>query len=447
MKNIISRFAPSPTGFLHIGNFRIALINFLRTKSENGKFILRIDDTDTTRSTEEFVKAIQNDLKITGIQWDIIFRQKDRKQQYDLILKELIDQNLIYECFETPEELELKRKSMLARKMPPIYDRQSLKLTQAEKDDLIKSGRKAHYRLKLDNQEITWIDECHGRISVNINNLSDPIILRSNGEYTYLFPSTIDDIDYNITHIVRGNDHITNTAIQIYIMKLLNSSIPSFAHLPLIKICGSDSKISKRSGGFEIRKILEKIDPIVLMSYLSTVGTSRPIKLYNSISELMKNFNIADFSKADSTIDIKTIESLNLAFIKSCNLEYAREKVSHIQFDELFWNTIKNNISSFEEIEKWHNIIYKSIDISVDQMAINTKIINVAIKYLPEKFDNDNYKNWIEKISKDLGIKKITILTSLRMAITCEKKGPELSKLVDIIGKKNVALRLQKASE
>ena len=437
--NIIGRFAPSPTGLLHLGNFRIALINFLRIKKSQGKFILRIDDTDSNRSSKENEKNILYDLESLGITWDTIFRQSERKEKYDKILKQLIEKELVYQCFESPEELELKRKTQLSNKLPPIYDRSALNLSDKKKQAYIDSGRNCYYRLKLEQKNITWNDECHGQITVNTSNVSDPIIKRSNKEYTYLFPSSIDDIDYNITHIVRGNDHITNTAIQIYIMQLLNANIPTFAHLPLIKLLGETNKISKRTGSLSIKKLIQDLEPITIMSYMATIGTSKPTKIYFSTEQMIEDFDISHFSNSDSTIDINYLKEMNIQMIRNSNVDYIKSKVPNLNIENIFWDTIKNNINSFEEIIKWWSIFYNNIQYT----KTNKSILLLAIDNFPDTFTMKRQKEWIEQILLLSEFKKIEILKTIRIAITSEKKGPEIFKIMALMSPEVIKERLK----
>ena len=248
--SVITRFAPSPTGLLHIGNVRTALINWLYTKKNNGKFILRIDDTDEDRSKQEYIDAIFKDCEWLGLSFDITFKQSERKNRYKQVIDQLISDGRLYPCYETPEELELSRKMQLASSKPPIYNRAALKLTSQQISEYQKLGRKPCYRFLMNKNNIAWQDLVKGHISFHGDNISDPIILKENGNITYLLCSVIDDIDYNISTIIRGEDHVVNTAVQIQMIEALKGNIPSFGHLSLIK--SQDSKISKRTGGFDI---------------------------------------------------------------------------------------------------------------------------------------------------------------------------------------------------
>ena len=269
MKKIITRFAPSPTGFLHVGNSRTALINWLYARKNHGKFILRIDDTDLTRSTEEYKNAIIRDLKWLGLEWDESFNQNSRLDYYKKAKKILLESGRLYACYETQEELAIKRKLQLSRGLPPIYDRASLKLTKEQIDNYEQSGRKPHYRFLIQDSEIKWQDMVKGVISYQGSNLSDPIIIRADGTMTYMLCSTIDDIDYEISHIIRGEDHVSNTAIQIQMFEAFGAEIPLFGHLSLVKT--KDDKISKREGGFEISALRDKenLEAMAINSFFS----------------------------------------------------------------------------------------------------------------------------------------------------------------------------------
>jgi len=296
MKKVITRFAPSPTGFLHIGNARTALINWLYARKYNGKFILRIDDTDITRSTEEYKNAIIRDLKWLGLEWDESFNQNSRLNNYLIAKEKLLHSGRLYPCYETPEELAIKRKLQLSRGLPPIYDRASLKLTQDQIAAYEKMGRKPHYRFMVQDSEIKWHDMVKGIINYQGSNLSDPIIIRGDGTMTYMLCSTIDDIDYKISHIIRGEDHVSNTAIQIQMFEAFGTKAPDFGHLSLVK--AKDDKISKREGGFDIANLRDNkgLEAMAINSFFALVGSSNNVVPNYNLQQLLDKFDISTYS-------------------------------------------------------------------------------------------------------------------------------------------------------
>ena len=253
---IATRFAPSPTGFLHVGNLRTALIAWLYAKANAGKFILRIDDTDIHRSKEMYIDALKEDLKWIGIDWDICFRQSDRLNKYQEVKQKLIDSGRLYACYETEEELAVKKKSLLSRNLPPIYDRSSLKLTLDEKKELEAKGVQPYWRFLLNEEEISWDDKIRGQLRFEAKNLSDPVLVRNDGTLTYSLASVVDDIEYAITDIIRGEDHISNSAIHVQLFRALSAKPPSFSHISLLTT--KDKKLSKRTGDFSLKELREK---------------------------------------------------------------------------------------------------------------------------------------------------------------------------------------------
>ena len=276
MSNIKVRFAPSPTGWIHIGNVRTALFNYLWTKKMGGTMLLRIDDTDVARSKKEYEDGIYDALKWLGINWDEEARQSARVKRYDEVVEKLKAQGRIYACYDTPEELEFKRKRLMAKGLPPIYDRQALKYTPDDIKKFEAEGRKPHYRFKLIDTDIVWEDEVRGTCKYDATKLSDPIIIREDGSYLYHLPSVIDDVDFGITHIVRGEDHVTNTAAQIQMFEAVGGNVPTFAHLPLLT--GKEGKLSKRLGSLGIRELREDgVEAMAISSFLAKLGTSKGI--------------------------------------------------------------------------------------------------------------------------------------------------------------------------
>ena len=435
------RFAPSPTGNLHVGNFRIALVNYIFTKNINGQFILRIDNTDTERSTIEFENQIKKDLFWSGIKWDHEIRQSDRLNRYNEILEFLIDEQMIYPCFEDPQELSLKRKSKLASGKPPVYDRSSLNLTKSQISEFVNSGKKPHYRFFLDNQKVTWNDMIRGECSIETKNISDPIVVREDGRFIYTLASVIDDIDYNVTHVIRGEDHVTNSAIQIKIFNALNSKFPKMGHLSLMTDIDGGG-LSKRIGSLSIIDLKEKnIHPQVLNSYLAKIGSSENIELHDSIDDLINGFEISKFNRTPTKFDLQMLKNLNKKFFHKIDYKEIANKISENKkyFTKDFWDLIKQNVNSIEDINEWLEIIYGKYDI----LDYDKNLKEQYFKYFPNKeVDDDTWSNWLSDLLINIDEKKIIVIKNIRLLLTGKTSGPEMSALLKILGKDKILKRL-----
>ncbi len=439
---MLTRFAPSPTGYLHVGNARTALVCYLYARSCNGKLLLRFDDTDTQRSSNIYIDNIIDDLKWLGIETDLSFRQSERFFRYDEILSLLVKEGHVYACYESKEELDIKRKIQLKQGLPPIYDRSALALSSYQKEQYKTEGRKPYFRFKLDEKAaITWNDEVRGEVKFLAKNISDPIIKRADGSYTYMLPSTIDDIDFEITHIVRGEDHISNTAVQIQIMNTLKASIPNFAHLSLLHI--GDDKISKRNGGLDIKSLRQDgLEPMAVNSYLAKIGTSDIIKTEISMESLVKSFAIEKFNAASVKFDLSDVHRLNTKVLCDTSFELAKERLNSMQIDSSdFWYLVRDNIERFSDVDKW----WKICNADINPVIVNEELTNLAFDLLPrEKWDENTWLKWIESIMLKVQIERKDLFMQLRLALTGLKTGPNLAKLLLLIGRENVALRLKK---
>ncbi|GHM58100.1 MAG: glutamate--tRNA ligase 1 [Candidatus Mesenet longicola] len=432
---MLTRFAPSPTGYLHVGNIRTALVCYLYACSCGGKLLLRFDDTDVERSNVTYIDSIIEDLKWLGIETNLSFKQSERFERYNEIFSSLMKEGHIYACYESKEELDIKRKMQLKQGLPPIYDRSSLTLSAQQKEQY---ERKPYFRFKLDeNAIISWNDEVRGEVKFLVKNISDPIIKRTDGSYTYMLPSTIDDIDYNITHVIRGEDHITNTAVQIHIINVLKAKVPKFAHLSLLHM--GEDKISKRKGGLNIRYLKEDgLEPMAINSYLAKIGTSDVIKAQTSMKSLVESFSIQKFSAASVKFDLSDIYRLNAKILSNMSFESVKERLSSMQSSD-FWYLIRDNIEKFSETEKW----WKVCTTNIKTVIIDQEFIKLALSLLPEeKWDENTWIKWIELIMLKTKIKRNDLFMQLRLALTGLDKGPSLAKLLPLIGKERVILRL-----
>lgn len=441
---MLTRFAPSPTGFLHIGNVRTAIFCYLLAKKNKGKFILRIDDTDLSRSKQEYVDAIKDDLNWLGISYDDEFYQSQRFSRYDEILNELIKKGRVYKCFETEDELDLKRKFQLNSGKPPIYDRSALKLTEKEIAQKENSGQIPHYRFLLLHENVSWEDAIKGQININPQNLSDPIIKRGNGVYTYMLPSSIDDIDYNVTHITRGEDHITNTAVQIQMMEALkkgSSNNITFAHLPLLKV--KEGKLSKRSGSLEgtvkyFRS--ENFEPITILTYLCKIGTSDNIEPRHNIAQLVQEFDVEKFSSSSAIFDLEGITHLNTKVIQSFSFNEVLARIDKGQlpnFSLQFWNLVKNNIESISGLKFWHEILFEKPNSIVED--VDKDFIKTAFNLFPkEKVDETTWDKWLFLVKQNTTRKGKELFMPIRKALTGLEHGPEMKLLIMTMGEKTL---------
>ena len=437
-----SRFAPSPTGLLHIGNARSAVLNWAHINNKGGEFILRIDDTDEQRSEKKYVDKIKKDLAWIGINWSKTFNQSSRKKIYQEKISYLKESKKIYPCFETPEELSLKRKNLLSQGKPPIYDRSSLKLSSDEISSLLSKGKKAHWRFKLDDEMIEWEDLIKGKISIDSKNLSDPILIREDGSLLYHLPSVIDDIEENITDIIRGEDHITNTAFHVLLFKTFGKKIPLFGHHSLL-IDETGKSLGKRLGSLSIDTIIEQgFENITIINYLLGIGTSKNLSKEIDIKSSIKNFDIKNIAISSPRFSLNTLISLNKDIIRSYNFVNVKHKYLKLELDKIdeqFWNFVKNNINFFNESLDWYNII-NSKDIYIKE---SNDILKIASDLLPnEPYSLETWNNWIQLIQTKTSKKGKEIFMPIRLALTGKEKGPELKYLIPLLSRKHILKKL-----
>ncbi|MDX1949394.1 MAG: glutamate--tRNA ligase [Rickettsiales bacterium] len=436
---MLTRFAPSPTGFLHIGNIRTALICWLYARKSGGKFMLRIDDTDRERSREEFVEAIREDLAWLGISPDMEMRQSERFPRYNVVIEKLKSIGRLYPCYETAEELDFKRKIQLGRGMPPVYDRASLKLSDAEKAKLESEGKKPHYRFLLEDKEIEWVDEIRGAIKISPTSMSDPIVIRGNGDYTYMLPSSVDDIDFSVTHILRGEDHISNTAIQIQIMQALGAKIPNFAHNSLIK--NREGKLSKRTGKAGVAELRgQGVLPIALCSFLAKLGTSDNVELKENLQQLVDEFDIHKFSKAPTQYDFEDMLRLNSKALHIT--KFADVKASlPAQMTEEFWNSVRSNVENIETAKLWWDIC--TGEVKAEIAAEDIDFLKESANLLPQgEINSTTWDIWVAELKDKTSRKGKQLFMPLRKALTGLEHGPELKDLLPLLGREVILKRL-----
>jgi glutamyl-tRNA synthetase len=435
------RFAPSPTGLLHIGNARTALINWLfvrshQLKSQKAHFLLRQDDTDIERSKEEYADAIKQDLAWLGITYDGFMKQSDRFARYDEMKQKLIDEGRLYPCYETPEELDFKRKRQMSRGEPPLYDRAALKLTEAEKSAFEKEGRLPHWRFKLLPEEIKWQDLIRGENQFHGAHLSDPVLVRADGAYLYTLTSVVDDIDTEITHILRGEDHVTNTAVQIQLFEALGRKTDTlyFSHTTLLKDVDG-SPLSKRLGSLSLRNLREQgIEPMAINCLLARLGTSQPIELHHTLDELAQGFDLATFSRTPPRFDMHDLETLNRKIYQVYPYEALAPKLKDlgaIGITDTIWNQIRGNIKTLEELSQWQQVFFGDIHPAVE----DKDYLKTALKLLPPApWSQETWSEWTSAIKAETGRKGRELFMPLRQALTGFDHGPEMKELLPVLG-------------
>ncbi len=440
------RFAPSPTGKIHIGNARSAILNWIFCKQNKGEFILRIDDTDQIRSSKEFENDIKSDLKWLGLTWKTTFNQSSRIEIYKEKIEILKKNKRLYPCFETEEELALKKKSLLSSGKPPIYDRSSLHLSEDEINQKIKSGKRPHWRFKLEKSEINWKDLIKGNVSFDPKNLSDPVLIREDETLLYHLPSVIDDIHENITHIIRGEDHIANTAYHIQIFKALESNIPIFAHHPFLT--DDEGKgFSKRMGSLSIENFKnEGFESITLLNYFLFIGSSNNIQPISELPDIINKFNIKNISKSSAKFSKESLVALNKNTIKLFNFHQIKDKLINLSeglHKEKFWRFVKNNITYLHEVNDWEKIITENKNHK--DFKIDDNFINIAANELPnDPYDEHTWDIWTSKIRDKSGLKGKDLFMPLRLILTGKPHGPELKYLIPLFDKNGILQKLGK---
>lgn len=434
------RFAPSPTGRLHVGNIRTALMNWLYARSNNGKFVLRLDDTDKERSTEKFALGIEDDLNWLGLEFDEKFKQSDRFDRYDEVAEKLKTEGLLYPCYESEDELDRKRKILRSRGRPPIYDRAALKLSDDERKALEAEGRAPHWRFKLSGKAVAWEDLVRGPVSLETSNVSDPILIREDNSYLYTLPSVIDDIDMGITHIIRGEDHVTNSGTQIEIFAAVGGEAPLFGHHPLI--LGADGHgLSKRLGSLSIESLRENgIEAMAINSYLAKIGTSDAIEIRASLDEILSEFSLDKLNRAPAKFDADELNHLNARLIHDMPYERVKDKLAqwNIPDAETLWDVVSPNLTKVEDIKQWADIINAEIDPVIDDV----KVTQAAADLLPNEVTNETWSAWTNAVKEQTGAKGKKLFMPLRMALTGLSHGPEMAKLLPLIGAEKAKSRL-----
>lgn len=434
------RFAPSPTGKLHVGNVRTALVNWMFAKGQGGSFVLRIDDTDLARSTPEFEQGIEDDLTWLGMLWDERYNQSKRFDRYEEAAARLKASGRLYPAYETGEELDRRRKVQLARGLPPIYDRAALSLTEAEKAAFEAEGRKPHWRFKLDGKRVAWEDLARGHAEVDTASMSDPVLIREDGLFLYTLPSVVDDIDMGITHIIRGEDHVTNTGAQIEIFEALGATVPGFAHMPLL--VGEDgSALSKRLGSLSISEMRDLgYEPIAITSHLGRIGTSDPLEVGASVEALGESFAFTKMGRSPARYDTADLDRLNAQALHAMDYATAKPRLEALGVDlgEAFWAVVRPNLQKFADVTELAKIVQGPVTPVVEDAAFAA----AALELLPETIDESAWSTWTSAIKDKTGAKGKGLFMPLRLILTGQPHGPDMAAIVPLIGRERMIQRL-----
>lgn len=431
------RFAPSPTGRLHVGNARAAVLNWLFAHQSGGSFLLRLDDTDQARSTGAFAKGIESDLAWLGLTHDVFARQSDRFAIYTAAAERLKVSGHLYPAYETPEELERRRARQRARGLPPVYDRAALGLTAEDRDKLDAEGRKPHWRFRLAHAPVRWTDLIRGAVEIDTATLSDPVLIREDGAFLYTLPSVVDDADLAITHVIRGEDHVVNTAAQIEIFQALGAGIPAFAHYPMI-LDADGGPLSKRLGALGLADLAAQgIDPMALNSLMAKIGTSDPVEPRRTLAELATEFAFSKIGHAPARLDPEDLKRLTT---KLLHMKPYDEVAAHAPGGEAFWLAIRDNLESLDQAADWWSVVSAPLE----PVAADPSILTAAADLLPAgEPDEASWGPWTKAVAAATGKKGRDLFLPLRLALTGRDHGPEMKKLLPFIGRERALARLR----
>lgn len=445
------RFAPSPTGKMHVGNVRTALVNWLFAKSQGGVFVLRIDDTDLERSTKENEDGIRQDLTWLGLVWDETFKQSEKFARYTAAAEELKAKGLLYPCYETAEELERRKKIALSRGKPPVYDRAALELTDVQRQELEAQGRKPHWRFKLSGGRAEWNDLVRGQQSIDTSSLSDPVLIREDGSFLYTMPSVVDDIDAKITHVIRGEDHVTNSGAQIEIFLAFGAQPPEMAHMPLL--IGADGQgLSKRLGSLSVQELRENgYEPMAICSLLAKIGTSDPVEARESLQQLAMEFSFSKMGRAPARFDEAELDGLNAHLVHAMSFEVVKPRLAKLPYGDQatseFWETVKANLKGVPEAALWLAVVYGGGLTGPDLSDEDKAFIGEAAKLFPAgEATLDTWGAWVDAVKAKTGRKGKGLFQPLRRVLTDQEHGPEMNKMLVLIGAEKARARLVQAA-
>ena len=445
------RFAPSPTGKLHVGNIRTALVNWLFAKGQDGIFVLRIDDTDLERSTKENEDGIRKDLSWLGLDWDETFKQSDKFDRYTAAAEQLKASGHLYPCYETAEELERRKKIALSRGQPPVYNRAALELTDEQRKALEAEGRRPHWRFKLSGGRAEWIDLVRGQQSIDTSSVSDPVLIREDGSFLYTMPSVVDDIDAKITHVIRGEDHVTNSGAQIEIFLALGGKPPEMAHMPLL--IGADGQgLSKRLGSLSAEELRNSgFEPIAILSLLAKLGTSDPVEARDSLQQLAMEFSFSKMGRAPARFDENELNGLNAHVVHAMGFATVQPRLAKLAYGDKatpeFWDAIRKNLVTVPDAALWLAVVYGGGLTGPELSDEDKAFIGEAAKLFPAGEDTlDTWKTWSEAVKAKTGRKGKQLFQPLRRVLTDQEHGPEMDRMLMLIGAEKARDRLIQAA-
>lgn len=465
MTRPVVRFAPSPTGFLHVGNARTALYNALLARRDGGTFVLRLDDTDAERSEERFARRIEADLAWLGIPPDRVVRQSDRIARYESAMADLAERGLVYPCYETPEELETRRRIARARGLPPVYDRAALALSPDERARLEAEGRRPHWRFRLPvaggagaadasaagEGLVRWLDLCRGETTVNLATVSDPVIRRADGTFLYMFPSVIDDVDLAITTVVRGEDHVTNTGVQIAMFEALGAAPPAFGHHNLI-VRADGETLSKRGGDLSLHALAEAgYEPEAVAALAVLVGTALPVSPVAAIDDLASRLDLGAVSRSPARFEPAELDHLNAATVRALPYERVADRLAALGVGggAAFWEAVRPNLSRVSDALAWWRIVEGPVDRPEPPLSDEDRAyLALALERLPdEPFTAETFGAWTAALKAETGRKGAALFRPIRVALTGRLSGPEMAALLPLLGRRRTSDRLSAAAE
>src|SRR5271157_1247480 len=439
----IVRFAPSPTGRIHIGNARTALLNWLYARRHGGTFILRFDDTDVERSKSEYAEAIEEDLAWLGVKPDLVRRQSARMAAYDAAAEKLKAQGRLYPAYETAEELERRRKRQQALGRPPIYDRAALRLTDVERATLEASGRRPHWRFRLEPTTVRWDDMVRGESHIDCASLSDPVLQREDGTYLYTLPSVVDDVEFGVTHVIRGEDHVTNTAVQIQIFEALAAAAPRFGHHNLLTDAGGEG-LSKRTGALSIASLREKgVEALAVAALAVLVGSAEAVRPVASLEELEGLVDLAHLSHGAARFDEAELDALSARTLHALPYEAVADRLAAFGIAgpeaEAVWLAVRGNVARLDDAAIWRQVVEGEIAPIVE----DREFLELAASRLPDgAWDQSTWAVWTKELRTLTGRKGRELFHPLRLALTGRESGPELAAVLPLIGRAKALARL-----
>lgn len=437
---IVTRFAPSPTGLLHVGNIRTALLNALFVRRNGGRFVLRVDDTDAERSEERFVEAIRADLDWLGLPPDEEVRQSQRFDRYEDRFRALVDAGRIYPAYETAQELDLKRKILRGRGLPPVYDRAALTLTDADRVRLEAEGVRPHWRFKLDRDSaIFWDDLIRGPQSFDPATMSDPVVRRADGSWLYMLPSAIDDVELGITHVVRGEDHVSNTALQLQMFAAMQAAPPAFAHAALLT--GSEGKLSKRLGSLGVDHFREAgIEPQAVLALLARIGTSQPVEPFTDLAPLAAAFDFAHFGRAPARFDEAELAQLNARIVHQLDFDAVATRLP-ADMDRAGWEAVRPNLTTVAEAGDWWAVVTGPVTV-VAASEDRAFLADAARTLTQIEWSADPWRALTGALKAATGRSGKALFLPLRRALTGRDHGPDMAALLPLIGREEAIRRL-----